>query len=1407
MLRSKIISVILIITCFHFYVNAQVKQYQIPANAKYVPSTLIIKFKSLDQGTFIPSSKILRPEELINRISIKSKKSIRYGNTNENARGLKSKFLSDIYRITINEGENLSVVLNELLAYENVIYAEPLFYEQLLFEPNDTELASQDHLAVIKAYEAWDVTLGSTDVVVGIIDTGMQLDHEDLQNQLSVNKSEEVNGIDDDENGLIDDINGWDFADNDNDPTADKDTHGTRVAGISSARTNNGIGVAGVGYTSKVVPLKIFRSSNNRSSNSYNAIIYAADQGYDVINLSWGSVGSFSKFNQDVINYAAIEKNVVIVAAAGNTNADLNFYPASYDNVLSVAASDINDNRAPFATYSYKVDIMAPGAFVFSTVNGNTYGADGGSSFSAPQVAGAAALVRAVFPNLNALQVMQQLRVTADDVYEVGDNSDYIGQLGKGRLNVLRAVTESTSPSIRIDSLTFSGIFGEQVFFDDSVTVKMNFTNYLRTTSNAKVSISSNSSHISFSTSDFNLGDLGELESVKNFEIKFYVKPSAPAGERIAFRLDFTDESGYSDFEYFVIELEKDYLTIDNNKLSFTIASNGNLGYAEGNLQGGSGFQFEGEKIADHLGIIIGNHADSVSNNVFNNFTTQLRDTSFQNNSVLKLTQYDSADYYAKSDFEDTNENDFGLGLHLEQEILAWNDSENQDYLVLEYRLSNNSLKQKSNLSFGFYADWNLADDFQNKAAWDASNKMAYVYDGLSSNQFAGLALLTDQSASHHGVEVRSENGNVAEFDNEFTKSNKFDFMSNPKLTAGDIGSGNDVANLLTANIGTMQVGSSQKLSFVLTSGNTLEALQNNVTKAKNKYAAFLASPPITHRDTTCFNENLVLKIPSGINFEIYNDPQMSELLLSGNDFNIGPFEKDTILYYRNIDGKFASDISGLELYVSKPSPNFTLSTDTLYLGNDALNQVQFTDTSGDAVSWEWSFGNGAMASIQNPKIAFSKVGAYQINLTMTTSLGCTASKSKDLLVAVRSAIPTINDQTICKSESTSISSSDVIKLRFYINELDIKPVFEGAEFTTGVIVKDTTFFVSSVQDIFESHKVPVKIIIDNISADFRVKLDTLDLGIKNLLSFENKSTNATSSEWFVDELSIGTTANETFAFDTQNSLNIKLSVLSALNCSDAKTQVIDLTTSIKPQIPDTIFVCKFDSTIIIDNNGGALYFYNDRNMTSLTHKGISLKSGELLQDRIVYYTGVSSYRESSLDSVLLHVIPFETEIIASPETLVLTNGRNVTFTASNSDAINWRWYIQNELIETVENPVLRFDTAGIYQMKLIVKNLEGCTDTTSLEYEVKLITKLNDDISADILIYPNPAVSQFSIEHKSGGSIENIKLFNTLGKNVQVNRKSNSNTYNVSNLPNGIYFVLGTLNNSNFSRRIVVRK
>lgn len=1401
------ILIIFVILISSLDLEAQKRRYQIQEGTNYVPSTVIIKLNSVNQSIAQATTKILNIQSIEQNFPVKSQQSINYGRPDKQSTGrkLKSKFLSNIHRVTLSEDADIAAFINEILDYENVQYAEPLYYEQQLLIPNDPNISSQDHLPVIKAYDAWDVTTGNPNIVIGVIDEGMQLNHQDLENQIATNTSEIENSVDDDGNGLVDDINGWDFADDDNNPTADNTSHGTRIAGITSASTDNGIGVAGVGYNSKTVPLKIFRTSDNLSENSYDAIIYAADQGYDVINLSWGSIETFSQFNQDVINYAAIENDVVVIAAAGNTNAELNFYPASYDNVISVGASDINDNKAAFATYSYNIDLMAPGLAVYATQNGNQYGIGQGSSFAAPQVAGAAALVRDVFPDLNALQVMQQLRITADDIYGIGDNNLYEGQLGKGRLNVHRAVTESTSPAVRMENLVYSGIFDERIFFDDTVTMSMNFINYLRTASNLTASISTTSPYISFlSPSTFSLGDLDALESVADQTTTFYINENAPPSEQIVFRIDFIDESGYEDFQYFTIALESDYLEIDNGSFKFTIASNGNLGYATDTLENGSGVQHNDVKIADQLGIVVGNHVDSVSNNVVIDLKESSRDTSFQKQSNLKLINYNGADYYSKSSFDDSKEATFELGLNIEQEVLAWDDTDNRDYIILEYRVSNSTTSEKNNLEFGFYTDWNLSDAFQNKANWDALNNLSYAYDAANDSKYAGIALISNQSPTPYAIDIGNENGNTSEINNDFTKSEKYDFLTSSKLTAGDISTGNDVANLLSISIGTLSPGASQKIAFVLTAGNTLADLQSSVDKAQAKYNTFLTDPPITLTDTACINENFTLNISGGTNFEIFDDPQISNLLLSGNNFDLGSLNKDSIIYYRNIDGNFASDISSLKILTNNPAADFILEFDTLFLGDDPLNQVQFTDISGDAINWQWDFDNGSMASIQNPKIAFNEVGNYQIDLTITSKSGCTGFVSKNLLVAQRSAKPTINEQTICKGETVSISSSDATNLKFYMNENDVVPLFEGNEFNSGPINSDTTFYVSSMDMTFESQKVPANITIDKITSNFEIRLDTLNLSKKNLLVFDDLSENSVAIEWFANDLSI---SNPNFEFSSETSLNIKQKVSSGLGCLDSLTQSIDLITSQKPQIADTIRVCKFDSARVRPGNGSTFYFYNDKALTNLIHKGTSLSSGPQEQDSLIFITGVSDYRESEPDSVLLKTIPFETEITATPEFLIIEQGRNVNFSSTNQDAVSWKWSIGGEPSETVSSPNLTFNEIGSYEIQLIAENAEGCLDTAFLTYEVRNVTDLPTPPNDDIVIYPNPANEVLIVQNKSDLTISNLKMYNSLGAKVYLEINNQNSTYEISTikLPIGLYIITGETGKHIFHRRILI--
>jgi subtilisin family serine protease len=271
--------------------------------------------------------------------------------------------------------------------------------------------------ADIRATLAWDTFTGDANFVIADIDTGMQLDHPDLASNLWTNPGEiPANGIDDDGDGFIDDVNGWDFFSNDNDPS-DINGHGTHTAGTIGARGNNAKGVSGVNWLCKIMPLRFLGPSGGTAAGAVGCIQFAVLKGVKVSNDSW--TGPYDQSIYDAIN-AAKSVGHVFVAAAGNANANLDVnpaagYPAAYDldNILSVAATTNNDTKASFSNYGLtRVDLGAPGDNVYSTWISSSYNFDSGTSMAAPHVAGAAAMVYALNPSFTYQQVRFRIMST-----------------------------------------------------------------------------------------------------------------------------------------------------------------------------------------------------------------------------------------------------------------------------------------------------------------------------------------------------------------------------------------------------------------------------------------------------------------------------------------------------------------------------------------------------------------------------------------------------------------------------------------------------------------------------------------------------------------------------------------------------------------------------------------------------------------------------------------------------------------------------------------------------------------------------------------------------------------------------------------------------------------------------------
>lgn len=368
-----------------------------------------------------------------------------------------------VHHLRLPRGMAVEEAVRRLREHPDVEHVEPNYLRRAAVLPNDPSFDQQWGLhnegqtiggvltgtpdADIDAPEAWDIHTGDGSVVVAVLDTGVDHRHEDLAANIWQNTAETncTDLFDQDGNGFVNDCTGWDFANNDNDPMDDSmDGHGTQVAGVIGAVGENGIGISGVNWRVRIMPLKFLGADGTGSvADEIEAIDYAIDNGAQVINGSFGDQG-FSQFEQDAVQ-RAMDAGILFVAAAGNNSEDndtIAFYPASHplESVISVAASDFNDNLADFTNFGpSSVHLAAPGAFILSTAPSDSYEFVSGTSFSTPAVSGTAALLISFNPTLDFLGVKELILTSVDDLG--------LPLITGGRLNARGTLSALAAPS------------------------------------------------------------------------------------------------------------------------------------------------------------------------------------------------------------------------------------------------------------------------------------------------------------------------------------------------------------------------------------------------------------------------------------------------------------------------------------------------------------------------------------------------------------------------------------------------------------------------------------------------------------------------------------------------------------------------------------------------------------------------------------------------------------------------------------------------------------------------------------------------------------------------------------------------------------------------------------------------
>jgi len=835
----------------------------------YVPNTIVLKVKSSARVTCGLSS-IDEPkmQQAFARIGASAVSKIfphaLIPASERNSQGEKFVDLSLVYKIQYSANLPVEAAIRYLQSTGVVEYAEPLYIHHICFTPNDPSLGSQYAITKINALNAWNVWQGDTNTVIGIVDTGTDWDHPDLVNNIKYNYADPIDGIDNDGDGFVDNFRGWDMSENDNNPTVGVEVHGSHVSGCAAASTNNGVGVAAPAFKCKFLPVKTSTDASAGINTGFEGIVYAADHGCSVINCSWGRSGGPSQFEQDAVNYATINHDAVVVISAGNDGVEGDgFYPANYENAVSIASTTTNDAKSGFSNYGYGIDACAPGSNILSTVSNNTYTNMSGTSMASPIAAGCVAMIRSKFPAYTALQAAEQLRVTCDNIYSVAQNVSLAFKLGKGRVNLFKAVTDSVSEGVGVTHLHTSDGNDEAFVINDTLRIDALFTNLLAPATNLNVVLSTTSSYVTILNNTFTIGALNTLASISNGSLPFTVRinPGTPANTIVPFKMTMTDGT-YTDFFGFYLTVNVDYLNIDVNDVATSITSIGRIGYNTAGPGAGIGFTYMGgASLIYEAGLMTGVSATTVSDNVRGATAT---DNDYQSVQVVQRVIPGVSAFDALGQFNDAISSSTPMNILITHRAYAWTSAPDRKYIMVHYTIKNTGGSALNNFYAGIFSDWDVLPDFaNNRCTVDMSRRLGYAYSTDVGGFYAGVKLLSQGGFNQYAIDNDATGQGGVNMSDGYSTDEKYLTMSTMRADAGVPGTGNDVVDVVSSGPFTINANDSIVVAFALLAADDLATLQSSADASQIMYDSMnptgVQEIPTSHD----FNMNQVFPNPS----------------------------------------------------------------------------------------------------------------------------------------------------------------------------------------------------------------------------------------------------------------------------------------------------------------------------------------------------------------------------------------------------------------------------------------------------------------------------------------------------------------------------------------------------------------
>jgi|GEM_PF-368629 len=1345
------------------------------------PTTLVVKFRPQTDAKGRRVLPNVRNHYVLQRLGVQKMSQPFPGRTAQlrslgaARHGVKPVDLSGIHRITLPAGRPVAEAIRLLEADPGVEYAEPLYRNHRpLYVPNDPQAqpatGAQYHLEKIRAYEAWDLEKGNPDVTIGIVDYGFDVNHEDLKDNIRYNPADPVDGIDNDQDGYTDNYAGGNVAARTG--AVGGAMHGSFVAGCAAATADNGKGIAGVGFRCKFLPVTI------DDLTGYEGLLYAVDRGCKVVNLSWGRrEGESSRYEQDLINYAVINHDVVVVAAAGNDNNTAYYWPASYDNVISVGATDVNDAKGGLSNYNDRVDITAPGIGIYSTNNGG-YQTSLGTSFAAPQVAGAAALLRAHFPGLTAAEVADRLVATADPIDHLAPNASFAGLLGKGRLNVYRALTDPKG--VR---LTGTALGGGQNLADGTRERRLTvgFRSTFGSFGNLQVSLAANTRGVTVLTGAVTIGALPANGRGDNNGQPFTITigPALPADATLVFTLTYRDGT-FTGTETFAVKANQDYLNVAVNQLQLTATGRGRIGFNDDFITQGIGVRYKNQPLLHEAGLLLAASPTRVSNCVrdhqaMRNYTFQFtKNDHFRPDRPIWYDQSNGADCSAAVTFTDVgNAPAAAIGLRVRQQVYAWKDSPYDKAVVFEYRITNAGGADLPQLHAGLFADWDIHGLIFKKGAgdradWDAARGLGYVYNPRGDRPYAGIQLLTTQAPSYYAFDNHS---GINVYDG-FTPAEKFQSLTaagaQARWQSGENGS--DAAHVLGASLGALRNGETRTIAFALVAGDNLAELQAQADAIKGQFVRVKTSPaPPLVRTAFCLNEAASLASANGRPFRLYARAGDPAPVGTASRFELGILRKDTTVYVAGIDSLYEGVRTAVTLKAANPLALFTASRDSVGLYERHL--VDFVDETPGAVAWAWDFGNGYTSTESSVTHRYTTPGEYTVRLTTTTATGCPSMATRTIRVFSRlvSPLPTVAPVTVCPGAPLRIVPGNGTHFKLYASLPLSGPVAAGAAFDLGFAVKDTVFYVTGTGFPEDSDPVAVRVTVAAPATRFTASRDSLGLHEKHVLQLTDASPGAVRRQWDLGDGTTAEGAQVSHQYDAPGVYTVQLTTTHDTGCQGSASRTVWVVPGLRSPRPvvNAISLCAGETIRIVPGNGTRFNLYNAPPPAGLVGSGTDFTLGAATRDTIFYVTGADNLLESEPVAVPVRVFAVRAAFATNTDRLDLLDGDTLQLTGASTGATWWRWQFGDGTGSEAQHPAHTYAEPGEYVVSLRAGNEKGCTDSTA--QRITAFRSVVSDLAAAVVLHPNPTRGAFLLRKDDGFRTGRfvVTVTDVLGKEV----------------------------------------